>query len=375
MRAWILLAGALSACLPAREAELEADATSVDAALDFATDALLDAEPDRPLPDASPPRLLGLGEACVASAECATRHCALPCQGYGACAPAECATDADCPGLEGGAHCCVDGACRAVPGECGEREGTQGAACAEGGATDCAAGFSCPEACVSTATCAAECAEDAECRALDATLRCLHLVGGGRNCVPDPDAATACGASSDCALDEACAPAHSFDGAALVLACQPRAGERADGAHCSARVRPLQCRSGYCLEGLCTSACQVDEDCPCDWAAGCIGEMVCRDLVFSVQGLEAPGRACVPGRRCSTDRDCPGRLCSAWRERAGWAQLCGTGLHAGEACDEDEQCGSRLCIEGACRALCADDGDCSGGTSCRALEGLRACLP
>ncbi|MBI4816084.1 MAG: hypothetical protein HY791_07500 [Deltaproteobacteria bacterium] len=322
-------------------------------------------------PDAPEVSGLPMGAACVASAECASQHCAVPCDGYGSCAPLACLSDGECevPGSDR-THCCVSGRCEASEGACGLRTGVQGSNCGEGGATDCAAGLACLDACVSTSYCAASCTADSECEALDPMLGCFHVVGGGQRCVRDPDKLVACVTDRDCDPDSVCTPSVSFEGNEVIKTCTAPTGRSVTGASCT---RSETCRSGLCMSGLCTAGCGVDADCVCS-GFGCARDQICLDVWFSVGGTPSATKLCSAARRCATSSDCEGtRVCQPYPERDGWETVCGVprlgAADVGGACAENADCRTLLCHEASCRATCdgTSTSSCPAGGSCESV--------
>ena len=327
-----------------------------------------------PSPTDPPPvvRLLDLGAACVASVECASGQCALPCQGYGACAPAACATDADCavPGSDA-AHCCLGGTCAAVPGGvCGDRSGEQSASCATGGLTDCADGLACLNACTSLAVCAAECDDDEACGALGEGLRCYRTPGDGMRCVPDPDANGACKTNADCEDGTVCTPALSYDGTKAVTRCRPEIGRRILGTRCS---EDQDCQAGYCIDRICTAVCETDADCACpEGSRRCRRDQTCLDTWFILgEGRRSAVPLCYPRDRCESASGCEDEACRAWPERKGWTTICEDPEPdqdpAGVRCTEDDQCDSMVCHDHRCRDVCGDDAHCGEEEVCDAV--------
>ncbi|MBI2377238.1 MAG: hypothetical protein HYV07_24775 [Deltaproteobacteria bacterium] len=335
------------------------------------------------------PTGLPIGEACVVDDECASRSCAIPCEGPGVCAPSACQEDSDCvvPDAET-THCCLNNRCAAIQGAaCGDRSGRQGALCGGGGATDCADGFDCLDACVASSYCAASCTTSSECAAIDPALGCFHTVGGSQRCVVDPNQLVACVTDRDCPTDTVCTAGISFTGDGVIKTCMAPAGARVTGAACT---NSANCRSGLCLDGFCSAGCSNDADCACSTTA-CRRDQACLDVWFEVAGSASAAKLCAPEQRCNSTSDCPTTdLCQAYPERATWATTCGRPNAAagaiGAACAEHGECQTRACYESACRALCTTTATtaCAGNETCAnvAMAGgpadtaeLHLCLP
>ncbi len=93
----------------------------------------------------------------------------------------------------------------------------------------------------------------------------------------------------------------------------------------------------------------------------CTGPEMCQSG-FCDQG---PPRACR--EQCTDDLQCGGQACR-WTEFTPdlYAGLCGarTGQAAGGACVNHTDCGSGVCFQNSCAALCSATGDCQNGRTC-----------
>ncbi len=319
-----------------------------------------------PFPGA--PYLIDDGGPCVASAECVSGHCAVPCVGYGTCAPATCASDVECELSSGDVtHCCVAGACEAVLGAaCGDRSGTQGTICGPGGQTDCADGLRCLDACLSTSFCAEACVTDAECQAIDPLLGCRDIVGGERLCAPDPEAPYACALDPDCGVGGVCTLSVSWSGTEVIKMCKAPVGPGVVGAGCESGA---DCQSGFCFDTYCSGACDEDAHCACVPGTGCAGDLICLDVWFGLgEGIYDAESACYPRLRCESNADCFTLACAAWMEVDGWAAVCQSPgfneLPGGQACQDSTNCQSGVCHDNLCRDLCVQDSHCGAGESC-----------
>ena len=326
---------------------------------------LVQEDPGPSLPP--PPDLLADGEACVASEECTSGRCAMPCEGYGFCAPAACQTDDDClvDGTEA-TLCCEGGKCAPIAGAvCGDRKGQQGAACGATGQSACTEGLKCTDACQPTAYCAAACDDDAACEALDPELGCWTVSGLGKRCVVDPEKPFLCQKTSECSTGSVCTANISWDGTSVITMCQPKSGTKAMGAKCA---QAMDCQSGFCFDGVCTAACAVDTDCQCKGAAGCVQEQVCLDVWFELSGGKSDAaRLCYPRVRCDSSADCGTLECVAYAEEAGWSTVCQKAIGAAKAgakCAANDDCASGACLDGACRAVCATTANCGASQAC-----------
>ena len=311
------------------------------------------------------PDLLALGAACVASSECDTGRCALPCSGYGVCTPATCAGDSDCV-VEGATttHCCIAGVCSAVAGsQCGAGKGQQSASCFGGGQSDCAEGLVCLDGCTPSSFCAVACADDATCTPLGGALKCLKAVGSDTRCVPDPEAGITCDLDTQCGTG-VCMVKISYTGIGVIKTCQDAGGASTVGKSCTDHP---QCHSGYCLGGFCTAACLGDVDCTCSGAT-CVDAATCLEVPFVVADDHVSAtKLCYPAARCGGTPDCAiTDVCAAWPEGGAWTGICVAASSkkkaAGVACEAHDDCAAAVCHEGKCQARCDDDADCAMGT-------------
>ncbi len=356
-------------CLEERTDEPADDAGAADGA------AVIDATYDMGgSPDAGPapgPDLLALGAACVASSECKTGNCALPCAGYGACAPATCKADGDCKTPGSRTYCCVDGTCSPITGgTCGDRKGQQGDSCAAAGQSACADGLSCLASCVADAYCSASCKDSADCTAKDPKLACFNTFAAGKRCVTDPDQVGKCTLDGDCAAGALCGITQSFDGTKVIKVCKKALGPGGVGASCT---QANHCAVGQCLSGSCTKSCTKDEQCLCAGDPKCIRDQICMDVFFSLKGgYTSPTKLCFPLKRCDSTADCGSKTCMIRPQTDGWATVCEKPLSptakiAGAGCSENKGCKSNVCHDGSCRDLCKDDKHCDKG-SCKQVE-------
>jgi hypothetical protein len=106
-------------------------------------------------------------------------------------------------------------------------------------------------------------------------------------------------------------------------------------------------------DDACLPSCQTDDDCPpetaCDQPRG-PGDGTCDTQI----------------PHCAGNYDCPrGQVCR-WNERIRDRICTKTGDGAlGEACDDEIECASGICADGACANDCLVDGDCERGEFCQ----------
>ncbi len=364
---------AITGCLDDRTTPPE---TADDVAVDPPETTSDPAAPDVPEPeDADDSVLLPLGASCLVDGECEDGRCAHTCEDGAFCVPNDCQTDADCGGpVAGSAVCCVDGACGAVRGSaCGDRKGTQGASCAEGGVSACGAGHDCLAQCLPTAYCAAACSDDAECPgAID---ECYPVAGGASYCITDPDNVGICELDDDCAAGQACGIYLSFHGGAIIKKCAAAEGG-GGGASCNVAQ---QCKLGICWNdpgqnGACASVCNEDTDCACGDDRYCAHEQICVPIVFSLGVGQADSvKMCYDGVRCTSNAACvealgPGAECGPSWALDEVVELCEAqpyvpgGKTQGSPCEQNAECNMFRCVQGQCyNAVAAGDkcGDCA----------------
>lgn len=363
---------AAAGCLEARDPAADDGTDAGDGAAN-ASQVDLGSEPPDVGPADAGVELLELGKACVASSECGSGHCAMPCEGYGACAPAACKADGDCavPGADR-THCCVAGVCKAIQGKvCGDRKGQQGALCGESGQSACADGLACLSPCVSHAYCAAACSDNAACASVGGDLACFKTPEAGKRCVDDPDKAITCALDTDC-TGGVCSPYPSFNGTEVIKVCKAAVGKGVKGSKCVANA---DCAAGFCLKGYCTQACTEDTQCKCSTAA-CDLDQICVGVTFTLSATVSDAtQLCYPATRCKGQTDCSStKTCVAWPGDAGWDLICVKGDSMakipGYACETHADCKTGACHEKLCREICTGDEHCTKG-KCQpvALEG------
>jgi hypothetical protein len=177
----------------------------------------------------------------------------------------------------------------------------------------------------------------------------------------------ACSGSSLSVADAQCASAFCTGGV-----CTAR---KAEGQTCQ---RSAECRSFACLESKCAKTCRSMSDC----SAGFVCETTAQILdLFGTSTLEDDAvdlpSFCTPlpgvdGTVCPQNACGPGLICRPiGSPDGGLTGLCAspnTGAAVGEACEQDAQCQTKLCLgpvgSRKCSTVCIDGGDCSGGTRC-----------
>ena len=120
---------------------------------------------------------------------------------------------------------------------------------------------------------------------------------------------------------------------------------------------------------VCSAACDRPADCPNPFS--------CDELPLSV----APGVTVNVGLCrleeiiCGRQRDCPDGLSCAYVEARQEVQsrcVPTNGGDAGAACDNGADCQAAVCLDGACSAVCRNDGDCPRDMECNRIRFMGA---
>ena len=262
--------------------------------------------------------------------------------------PTACMRDGDCTAPQ---VCTVDTSTGSA--QCTDPLGPNdtGSACLDG--AECQSGL-----CVNGA-CAEPCTGDADCpNGFECTTQSVPLDGGG---VADlnvcTEAPTPCLADPDCTDPEVCVIDRS--GADPELLCQdPVPGASDLGESCNA---DNECRSGLCLEQVCSRPCERPIDCSQD------GSFICEPTeVTTGTGMTSTVNVCrpKPATQCLSDSDCAGsERCIASKSSTAVEFVCddpnASGSEEGASCAQDSDCAQNLCLDGTCAAPCQQNGDCT----------------
>lgn len=270
------------------------------------------------------------------------------CAQYPADAGQGCARDADCAR---GQVCAIapDSALSVAP-RCIDPVGRAGAgeACAFP-ADACASGCA-NNLCRGDGVCSALCVDNADCPRGET---CFPSAFDGGLVVDLCQPFTLCEADATACPDgEVCVGFPHPTEPRFARACAPQNGDAPDGAACRS---PETCAGGVCQSGRCTRVC--DDDAQCGFPRECLAT---RQPLGG--GRTAELTLCAtPEDRCNRDSDCPeGRRCAYAAIGGVELPLClrRDGADGGAACDSDEACASRVCLDGTCSATCQDDDDC-----------------
>ena len=189
-----------------------------------------------------------------------------------------------------------------------------------------------------------------------------------------------CDTDADCMAGTVCAVTASDDGG-LETVCMPdnEAGQAGDA--CEAHD---ECRSHYCLDGMCTATCEDDDRCDI--------LQVCEEATISKDGEDGEFELCVerPPVDCLSPGDCDldQMTCNTVVPETGSVEgaVCGLmnlgGADMGEMCTASDDCETDLCwvsddgTAGECTVFCEDAAeDCADGQVCTVkAAGLGMCL-
>ncbi len=169
-----------------------------------------------------------------------------------------------------------------------------------------------------------------------------------------------------------------LDGGAVEALClEPNDNGRPPGAACDEH---LQCAANLCLEGVLTDVCShpCEDDADCEVEGYRCRERQLTDNPESTLSLcEPPAPSpCLSDAECSDGLRC---LVVPNLDATALIAVCGDPPgqgEPGEACDQDQECASGICLQGFCSALCQGADGCGEEQLCelRALnrEGLAA---
>ena len=177
--------------------------------------------------------------------------------------------------------------------------------------------------CICTAdVCTTTCAAAEECG--DARLDCIDGL-----CRP----LAVCSTTADCAADRVCGLLEGSESAGRRCITP---GTAIAGEGCATHG---ECASGICLDGLCTTSCELTSDCEA-------GEECASVFGGAVAVCGAASCGCAADEVCTTAGECG----------------------AGPICVDDSACaGDDICAEELCRQTCDVTGDCLPGQDCVAL--------
>lgn len=173
----------------------------------------------------------------------------------------------------------------------------------------------------------------------------------GNNGVEDmPPGPTSCDSNGDCTAPEVCL----FDLSTGEGTCGTPTGTGQTGDACTTGA---DCQSGLCINGMCADPCSSESDCPAGYT--------CQPTQVPLTGGgTATIDVCVPEVTvCASDNDCTDpELCVVDRSGADVTLECGPAVGPGalgDACANDAECASNLCIDGLCSAPCEVANDCA----------------
>lgn len=221
--------------------------------------------------------------------------------------------------------------------------------------------------------------------------KCVPWQQGGV-CLPDATYAP-CRTRTDCTKGEYCTPLPVQG--KWGLRCTPPWGDGGLGAPCNEdpdKGDIRTCKSGICMDKMCSRACSVDQDCiptgitcnngQCPDGRKCQKDTDCSPYQCQPASLfgNQAFNICIR-KTCSTNSDCPADFyCRPALWSQGFAKRCEPRHHGGrsygEACDRQHPCAQyALCLDGRCSQLCNTDKDCPFGLCTVHQQDLRAIVP
>ncbi len=341
---------------------------------------------------ASPAGQGEVGEACEADAECRAnlcvgRRCTKPCHRDEECG--EGWTCESTPVSTGSGEPEAIGICRpSEPASCVSDEECAATEACIGRRTDSEAEFVCGSPNNGGAATPSECQSDEECyRNLCADGRCASPCETSEDC---DDSDLACeptrlewgdGNSDQLSMCRRLQPCDRPDDCDAEDVCYVERSERTDGGRCRLRnpgggvggdacKDDAECAANLCYDGrfraFCTVPCEGDDDCPS-------GDRCEATSLSDGQGDSYETRLCVPEppSSCSAQADCDSdQHCAIVPTPDGQnlESVCipaGDGEATGSSCSSDDECNSRVCLEGTCASPCTDRARCAGDQICR----------
>lgn len=326
----------------------------------------------------------------------------------GRCVPTQtnCATDPQCgpplrvceasqcvPGCSqaGGIQCTGSTVCDTTTGRCVAVQGPCQADAQCGPPTTVCESGQCIPGCAQPG--GIQCAGNTTCNA--GTGRCDPGTG---TCASDAQ----CGAPAAVCNGGTCGPGCSQTGCPGTQQCNTATGRCGNGPPPVGTGSPLDatctanadCQSRVCFDfgggvgARCVASCGAGADCPSGFTCfDNLGAHLCvsASLFSGASFSSPPGAACsgpaqcqsgfcdeqVPRacrEQCTDSVQCAGGACR-WTEFTQdiYAGLCGapSGLPAGAGCSNDSACGSGVCFQNTCSALCSATADCANGSTCQ----------
>ncbi|MCC6217547.1 MAG: hypothetical protein IT376_22000 [Polyangiaceae bacterium] len=312
---------------------------------------------------------LGVGGTCSRDSECQSGHCAdgVCCDtgctaGCQACSAARKGQGGDgtCGAIAAGLD--PDDECAAAsPTSCGSDGACDGAGACRNWLPGTACGVTTCGGAVGSVLTGAQCDGFGACQS-SATTDCAPYVCLGSSSCP-----TTCLSSAECIPGTYCAADST---------CQ---GQQDLGAACTSAG---ECKSGFCVEGVC---CNTLCDGKCQACTAANQESGTDGLCGNARVGVDPHNDCTAESvtTCGLDGTCDGNgACSSYAAgTACGATACDGNTQTGYACDglgtcdsdSTVPCGVYACAGGACKSSCAADGDCAAAAWCDLTTSV--CLP
>ena len=216
---------------------------------------------------------------------------------------------------------------------------------------DCANGACLEGVCVAPCSLEQGCGEDFECES--------QVLEGQSEwvCIALP---TACASDESC-TDEGLACIFDPSDAEYPFSCGESVGSGSLGDLCSDHA---DCASNLCVDGVCTSPCERNNDCSEDGSWICEAGTVVTDSGSLTVNLcqVAPPSSCTSDNNCSL----PER-CVAVHTPTEVNFVCGSanvGGESGVSCSNHSDCAANLCLDGVCAGPCQAAAHCPDEFSC-----------
>lgn len=271
----------------------------------------------------------------------------------------QCLSDSECVNPE---RCVATRGAAEITFTCGAPNAggaDNGEACAQD--SDCAQNL-----CIA-GLCAGPCQSNGDCAsATDYTCELREvMVGGGLDNIQICQPPVTCTSKDECKINEACYVRR--DSGVDTICRDANLGGGSLGQVCT---QDSECASNLCLEGRFGKVCSL----PCADANDCnvTGYECAQASIEDASGSATNLNVCVPATppSCDSNNDCQtGTTCAVVSNVNGNAleSVCipSTGrLSTGTACAADDDCASRVCLNGSCGAPCEATNECGASQVC-----------
>ncbi|MBN2497998.1 MAG: hypothetical protein JXR96_25625 [Deltaproteobacteria bacterium] len=322
-------------------------------------------------------------------------------QAEGYCTETDCGSDAECVNHsdDGVEMCCVEidvaffFCLKIGPGcQCGDGSGACGSSCTCTSDSACQPGFPCLATSIMDpdAICSKLCMVDRDCDDCVGSdpadeFECVPISGGDKYCLLIDG--RGCDRNLDCPSGEVCLVDVIDD---MLRGTCGRMGALDPGAACNDEDDPdslpydERCAAVFCFNGMCSSVCTLDSDCPQDMTCETVGFIDMPDQTIDMcmgpppQGPQGPGDPCIYGSVNADTGHC----------QSGLACLGYDPAQLGVSCDSDVDCESiispvenpdctaqGLCGASFCSPPCDVGNECQSGFYPALVEGQCYCIP